>query len=109
MGGGASPASFPERPEEGGKGQHKSEKPDWHHQNGQDQAKDVVAHDILEQAANAFRKIWPEVTVGMYEGGTKDTTAYVICGSIQSIAQNLEDFSPDEEIQMDEELELVLG
>jgi superfamily II DNA or RNA helicase len=53
-------------------------------------------HELLEQAANTFRKLWPEVTVGMYEGGSKDTNAYVICGSIQSVAQNLEAFSQDD-------------
>ena len=53
-------------------------------------------HELLEQAANAFKKIWPEVTVGRYEGSVKETDAFVICGSIQSVAQNLEDFSPDD-------------
>lgn len=53
-------------------------------------------HELLEQAENAFRKIWPEVTVGRYEGSVKETDAFVVCGSIQSVAQNLEDFSPDD-------------
>ncbi len=53
-------------------------------------------HELVDQAMNAFRKLWPEVTVGRYEGSIRETDAYVVCGTIQSVAQNLEDFRPDE-------------
>ena len=53
-------------------------------------------HELVEQAMNTFRKIWPEVSVGQYEGSIKEKDAYVVCGSIQSVSQNLEDFAPDE-------------
>ncbi|MBR0514954.1 MAG: DEAD/DEAH box helicase family protein [Clostridia bacterium] len=53
-------------------------------------------HELVEQALNTFRNIWPEVTAGVYEGSTRQKDAYVVCGSIQSVSQNLEDFSPDD-------------
>lgn len=51
-------------------------------------------HELVDQAMNAFRKIWPDVTVGRYEGSTRETDAYVLCGTIQSVAGNLDEFSP---------------
>lgn len=56
----------------------------------------VHRHELAEQAEKAFRKLWPEVTVGRYEGGTREKDAYVVCGTIQTVAQHLEDFRPDE-------------
>ena len=53
-------------------------------------------HELVVQAMETFRKIWPEVSVGQYEGSIKEKKAFVICGSIQSVAQNLEDFAPDD-------------
>ena len=57
-----------------------------------------LAHrrELIEQAMETFRRLWPEVTVGEYEGGVRDKGAFVVCGSIQSVSQNLEDFDPDE-------------
>lgn len=53
-------------------------------------------HELVDQAMNAFRKIWPGVTVGRYEGSTREKDAYVVCGTVQSVAGNLEDFQPDD-------------
>ena len=53
-------------------------------------------HELVDQAINAFRKIWPDVTVGRYEGSVREKDAYVVCGTVQSIAGNLEDFQPDD-------------
>ena len=53
-------------------------------------------HELVDQARNAFRKIWPNVTVGRYEGSIREKDAYVVCGTVQSVAGNLEDFQPDE-------------
>ena len=53
-------------------------------------------HELVDQAMNAFRKIWPDVTVGRYEGSIREKDAYVVCGTIQSVAGNLEDFQPDD-------------
>lgn len=51
-------------------------------------------HELVEQAAKTFRNIWPEVSVGQYEGSIKEKDTYIVCGSIQSVSQNLEDFDP---------------
>ena len=53
-------------------------------------------HELIDQAMNAFRKIWPDVTVGRYEGNIREKDAFVVCGTIQSVAGNLEDFQPDD-------------
>ena len=53
-------------------------------------------HELVDQAINAFRKIWPDVTVGRYEGSIREKDAYVVCGTVQSVAGNLEDFQPDD-------------
>ena len=53
-------------------------------------------HELVEQALNTFRKLWPEVSAGQYEGSIKEKDAFVVCGSIQSVSQNLEDFDPNE-------------
>ena len=53
-------------------------------------------HELVDQAMNAFRKIWPDVTVGRYEGSIREKDAYVVCGTVQSVAGNLEDFRPDD-------------
>ena len=53
-------------------------------------------HELVDQAMNAFRKIWPDVTVGRYEGSIREKDAFVVCGTVQSVAGNLEDFQPDD-------------
>ena len=52
----------------------------------------VHRHELVEQAVNTFGRIWPEATIGRFEGGIHETDKYVICATIQSIAQNLEVF-----------------
>ncbi len=54
----------------------------------------VHRHELVDQAVNAFRRIWPEVSVGRFEGNERDSGAYAVCATIQSVAQNLEDFDP---------------
>ncbi|MBQ9290542.1 MAG: DEAD/DEAH box helicase family protein [Clostridia bacterium] len=54
----------------------------------------VHRHELVEQAEKTFMRLWPGVTVGRFEGGMHDTGAYVICATIQSVAQNLEAFDP---------------
>lgn len=53
-------------------------------------------HELVEQAINAFRKIWPEVSVGRFEGSSRDTDTYILCGTIQSVEQHLDLFEPDD-------------
>ena len=53
-------------------------------------------HELVDQAIKTFRKIWPEVSVGRYEGSIREADAFVVCGTIQSVSQNLDDFSPED-------------
>jgi len=56
----------------------------------------VHTRGLIDQAVNAFHRIWPEVSVGRFEGGVHEPDAYVVCGTIQSVAQNLDAFQPDD-------------
>lgn len=53
-----------------------------------------LAHtiELVEQATKTFRDLWKNVNVGRYVDSIKQPNAYVLCGSIQSIALNLDSF-----------------
>ncbi len=53
-----------------------------------------VAHtmELVNQAYHTFKELWPEVTVGKFADNIKETKAHVVCGSIQSVALNLDSF-----------------
>lgn len=53
-----------------------------------------VAHtmELVNQAYNTFKNLWDAVSVGKFADSIKDTDSHVICGSIQSVALNLELF-----------------
>lgn len=53
-----------------------------------------VAHtmELVNQAYNTFKNLWNTVSVGKFADSIKDTDSHVICGSIQSVALNLELF-----------------
>lgn len=53
-------------------------------------------HELIDQAVDTFKNIWDGASVGRFEAGERDTDSYVVCGSIQSVAQNIESFSPDD-------------
>ncbi|MBP3530098.1 MAG: DEAD/DEAH box helicase family protein [Thermoguttaceae bacterium] len=57
-----------------------------------------VAHtrELVEQARTTFEALWPEATTGKFADGEKTTDAQVVCGSVQSVALNLELFREDE-------------
>ena len=57
----------------------------------------VVAHtaELVNQAAETFRRLWPEVTTGLFLDQMKKTDTHVVCGSIQSIALHLDLFRED--------------
>lgn len=57
-----------------------------------------IAHtkELIKQAKKTFKQIWPQVSVGSYLGEEKEKNAYVVCGSVQNVSQNLDDFAPDE-------------
>ena len=56
-----------------------------------------IAHtkDLITQAAETFGRIWPEASVGLYVENFKETDTQIVCGSVQSIALNLESFFPE--------------
>jgi len=49
-------------------------------------------HELVEQAAETFEALWPEAMVGRYVDSVKEPDAHVVCGSIQSVALNLDRF-----------------
>ena len=57
-----------------------------------------LAHtqELVEQAAETFRALWPEATVGRYLEAVKEPEAHVVCGSVQSVALHLDRFKDDE-------------
>ena len=57
-----------------------------------------LAHtkELVDQAYSCFCELWPEVSVGRYVEGYRETDAYVVCGSIQSVAANIGAFAPDD-------------
>lgn len=57
-----------------------------------------LAHtrELVSQAKNTFENIWAEKKSGMYVAEQKDYSAYIVCASIQSVAQNLDQFKPDD-------------
>lgn len=57
-----------------------------------------LAHtkELVSQARTTFEDVWQDKQVGMYVAEQKDVSAYVVCASIQSVAQNIEQFKPDD-------------
>ena len=57
-----------------------------------------VAHtmELVNQAYNTFKNLWNTVSVGKFADSVKDTDSHVICGSIQSVALNLELFQDND-------------
>ena len=57
-----------------------------------------VAHtmELVNQAFATFETLWDDVAVGKFADSIKDTASHVICGSIQSVALNLDMFKDDD-------------
>jgi superfamily II DNA or RNA helicase len=57
-----------------------------------------LAHtrELVTQAKNTFDKIWTDKQAGLYVAENKREDAYIVCASIQSVARNLDRFSPDD-------------
>ncbi len=57
-----------------------------------------VAHtmELVNQAYKTFRDLWPEVPVGKFADNLKEPDAHVVCGSIQSVALNIDRFHEDD-------------
>lgn len=57
-----------------------------------------VAHtiELVKQAYDTFKSLWQDTTVGKYSDNIKETGCNVICGSVQSVALNLDSFGENE-------------
>lgn len=57
-----------------------------------------VAHtmELVNQAFATFETLWDDVSVGKFADSIKDTESHVVCGSIQSVALNLDVFRDDD-------------
>lgn len=57
-----------------------------------------IAHrkELIEQAKEKFELLWKDIDTGTYMGDIKEKDAYVVCGSVQSIAANIEEFNKDD-------------
>lgn len=53
-------------------------------------------HELIDQAADTFAELWPEITVGRYVDAIKQSDTHVVCGSVQSVALNLDKFKDDD-------------
>lgn len=52
--------------------------------------------ELISQAKNTFDDIWADANAGMYVAEEKDENSYVVCGSVQSITQNIDKFNPND-------------
>ena len=52
-------------------------------------------HELVEQAISTFRELWKEKSLGKYADSIKQPNTHIVCGSIQSVALNLDKFKED--------------
>lgn len=52
--------------------------------------------ELIDQAKKTFDNLWRDKKAGLYVAEHKDNESYIVCGSVQSISQNIEKFSPDD-------------
>ncbi|GAV25193.1 DEAD/DEAH box helicase [Carboxydothermus islandicus] len=57
-----------------------------------------LAHtkELVYQAKNKFLELWPGKTVGLFLEDKREKDSYIVCGSVQSVSQNLEYFYPED-------------
>lgn len=57
-----------------------------------------LAHrnELLTQAADTFKRLWPEVSTGLFVDSNHDVDTFVVCATVQGIQRNLELFSPND-------------
>ena len=57
-----------------------------------------LAHtkELVNQAYDTFNSLWNEVSLGKYIDGIKESDTHIICGSIQSVALNLDEFKDND-------------
>ena len=57
-----------------------------------------LAHtqELVNQATETFRSLWPEVSTGRFMEAVKEPCAHVVCGSVQSVALHLDSFKDND-------------
>lgn len=57
-----------------------------------------LAHtkELVAQAKKTFEEAWEEAACGVFIGEAKAKDTHVVCGSVQSVSQNLELFNPED-------------
>ena len=57
-----------------------------------------IAHttNLVTQTFRAFRRHWPAVSVGRYQGKHCENGAQVVAGSVQSVSQHFDEFGADD-------------
>ena len=55
----------------------------------------VHTRDLVHQAAEQFRKLWPQVTTGLFVDEDRDTESHNLVGTVQSLARHLGQFAPE--------------
>jgi superfamily II DNA or RNA helicase len=55
----------------------------------------VHTRDLVTQAYEKFRELWPGVPTGLFFEGVHDTETHNLVASVQSIAKHLSDFKPE--------------
>ena len=57
-----------------------------------------LAHtkELVEQGAKNFETLWKDISVGRFYENFHDTDTFIVCGSVQSIIKNLDQFKPDD-------------
>jgi superfamily II DNA or RNA helicase len=55
-----------------------------------------IAHrrELVTQAYDSLRDIWPEVGTGLFMGEVRDCDEHNVAASVQSVAEHLDDFPP---------------
>jgi superfamily II DNA or RNA helicase len=56
----------------------------------------VHRRDLVTQTHREFQKLWPEVETGRYYGGTHEEDADNLVAAIQSVADHLDEFGPED-------------
>jgi superfamily II DNA or RNA helicase len=56
----------------------------------------VHKRDLVTQTFDKFRELWPEASTGLYFGGAHDPEAFNVIGSVQSVAEDLDCFGPEQ-------------
>ena len=57
-----------------------------------------LAHtkELVNHAYDTFNSLWNEVSLGKYIDGIKESDTHIVCGSIQSVALNLDEFKDND-------------